>query len=131
MPKKTTVNLISSLTDKDGNSVNDSSERVEMFNDFFTNISGKINDSTPHTKMSPLNYLANRNDKSFIISLTTPEEVEAIIISLNSRKSTGPCSIPIELLKILSEPVSIQYSEIVNKPFLIGVFPTLQVWTPG
>ena len=32
--KKKSVNLISSLTDKDGNSVNDSSKMAEMFNDF-------------------------------------------------------------------------------------------------
>ena len=77
----------------------------------------KINDSIPHTKKSPLDYLTNRNDKSFFISPTTPEEVEAIIISLNNRKSTGPYSIPIKQLKILPKPVSIQYSEIVNKSF--------------
>ena len=138
--KKKSANLISSLTDKDGNSVNDSSTMAVMFNDFFTNISAKINNSTPHTKKSSVNYLTNRNDKSFFISLTTPEEVEAIIISLNSGKSTGPYSIPIQLLKILSKPVSIQYSEIVKESFLTGVFlirkkllklPTLQVWTPG
>ena len=66
---------------------------AEMFNDFFKDISAKINDSIPSTKKSPLDYLTNRNDKSFFISLTTPEEVEAIIISLNSGKSTGPYSI--------------------------------------
>ena len=103
--------------------MNDSSKMAEMFNDFFTNITAKINDSIPHTKKSPLDYLTNRNDKSFFISPTTPEEVEAIIISFNSRKSTGPYSIPIKLLKILSKPVSIQYSEIVHESFLTGVFP--------
>ena len=112
--KKKSANLISSLTDK--------SEMAEMFNDFFTNISAKINDSIPHTKKSPLDYLTNRNDKSFFISLTIPEEVEAIIISLSRRKSTGPYSIPVKLLKILSKPVSIQYSEIVNKSFFNWCF---------
>ena len=48
--KKKSANLISSLTDEDGNLVNDSSKMAEMFNDFFTNISAKINDSIPHTK---------------------------------------------------------------------------------
>ena len=93
---KKSVNLIPSLTDKDGNSVKDSSKMAGMFHDFFTNISAKINDSIPHTKMSPLDYLTNRNDKSFFISPTTPEEVEAIIVSLNSEKSTGPYSIPVK-----------------------------------
>ena len=90
--KKKSANLISSLTDKDGNSVNDSSKMAEMFNDFFTNISAKINDSIPHTKKSSLDYLTNRNDKSFFISPKTSEEVEAIIISLNSGTSSGHTS---------------------------------------
>ena len=37
--KKISVNLISSLTDKDGNSMR--SKMAEVFNDFFTNISAK------------------------------------------------------------------------------------------
>ena len=110
-----------------------------MFNDLITNISAKLNDNIPHTKKSALDYLTN--DKSFFISLTTPEEVEAIIISLNSGKSTGPYSITIKLLKIMSKPVFIQYSEIVSESFVTGIFPdkgknckscpTLQIWTPG
>ena len=59
----------------------------------------------------------------FYITPTTPEEVEAIIISLNSGKSNVPYSIPMKLLKILSKHVSFQYSEIVNESFLTGVFP--------
>ena len=59
--KKKSADLISSLADKDGNSVNDSSKMAEMFNDFFTIISAKINDSIPNTKKSPLDYLKNRN----------------------------------------------------------------------
>ena len=60
----------------------DSSKMAEMFNDFFKDISAKINDSIPYTKKSPLDYLTNRNDKSFFISPTTPEEVKAIIVSI-------------------------------------------------
>ena len=70
-----------------------------------------------------MDYLTNRNDESFFMSPTTPEEIEEIIISLNSGKSTGFYSIPVKLLKILSKPVSIQYSEIVNESYLTGVFP--------
>ena len=51
--KKKSANLISSLTDKDENSVNDSSKMEEIFNDFFTNISAKLNDSIPHTEVTP------------------------------------------------------------------------------
>ena len=89
MPKKS-VNLIPSLTDKDGNSVTDSSKIAEMFNDFFTNISTKINDSIPHTKMSPLDYLTNRNDKPFFISPTTQKKLKQLLSRLIVRSPLAP-----------------------------------------
>ena len=51
--KKKSANLISSLTHKDGNLVNDSSKMAEMFNNFFTNISAKIMTVSPTLKSHP------------------------------------------------------------------------------
>ena len=45
-------------------------------------------------------FLKNRNLNFFLISPTTPSEIIEIIYSLDDSKSSGPCSIPIKLLKI-------------------------------
>ena len=52
------------------------------FNNFFVNVSQKINQDIPRTRKSPLDYMPNANYKSFFVSPVTPEEIEIIIGSL-------------------------------------------------
>ena len=53
----------------------------------------------------------------------TPEEIEVIIQSLNVKKSLGPYSIPVFLLKTLNRHIAQPLSIIVNQSFEAGVFP--------
>ena len=93
-----------------------------VFNNFFVNVSQKINQDIPRTRKSPPDYMPTANNKSFFVSPVTPEETEIIISSLKNGKSSSPCSIPTKLLKILSSDIAIPLSAIVNESFAEGVF---------
>ena len=65
-----------------------------IFNNYFVNVGPNIDKTIPRTKKLPLDYLVNRNPNSIFLVPVTPSEIEIIIDSLNSDKSTGPYSIP-------------------------------------
>ena len=92
--------------------INDSrkSDRTKManiFNQYFVNVGTKVDKSVPRTKKSPLSFLKNRNSDSLFLAPVTPNEIEIIMNSLNKNKLTGPYSIPVVLLKILSSNIVI------------------------
>ena len=55
----------------------------------------------------------------------SPNEVQNITSSLKSGKAVGPCSIPVFLLKLLSQYISFPPSDIINRSFVNGLFPDL------
>ena len=88
------------------------------------NVPKQVNKDIPRTRKCPLDYLNNPVKNSLFLKPTDPKEIEAIILSLNNSKSSGPFSIPIRLLKTLAKGVSESYSLIVNDSFMTGVYPT-------
>ena len=64
-----------------------------------------------------------RNSSSFFIKPITYIEIEEIISSFRNGKSTGPYSIPVKLLKILSPYISQPLAIIFNASVTLGVFP--------
>ena len=89
---------------------------------YFVNVCTKVDKSIPRTKKSPLSYLKNRNSDLLFLAPVTPNETEIIINSLNKNKSTGPYSIPVVLLKILSSYIACSLATIVNHSFEYGIF---------
>ena len=52
-------------------------------------------------------YLNSRIPNSFLISTTDPQEISDIINNVDDSKATGPCSVPIKLLKLARNELSI------------------------
>ena len=98
---KNQISLISHLTDN-GSCVNDPVKMANTFNKFFVNVGPNIDKSIPRARKAPLDYLKNSSPSSLFLAPVTPDEIEIIIKSLNTKKSIGPYSIPVFLLKILS-----------------------------
>ena len=115
---------ISCLT-HNGVEVDDSKQMANIFNNVFVNTAKKINENIPRTRKSPLDYLSFQNESSFFISPASPEEIKVSINSLKSGKAVGPHSIPIYLLKILSEYIAVPLCDIVNESFSSGIFPDM------
>ena len=108
---------------QDGKEIDDPKTMANIFNKFFVNVSQKVTSGIPRTHKCPLDYLKQRNDKSLFLSNATPEEIEALINSLQEGKAVGPYSVPIKLLKMISRPISLPLCLIINESFTSGIFP--------
>ena len=83
-------------------------EIVQSLNDFFVNVGPNTDKSIPRNPViNPEKYLKNKNHFDFIISNISEEEVMDIINQLES-KSTGPQSIPVNLLKLIPDLILFQ-----------------------
>ena len=104
--------------------VQNSKEIANIFDNYFVNITGKIDSEIPRTRKSPLDYLGDKLEKSFFISPTNSGEVESIIAQLKNKKSAGPYSVPCNLLKMLCHLVSLILATLINESFSSVIFLT-------
>ena len=95
---------------------------VENLNNFFTSIGKNLQKKIPPTKKTFTDYLKTLNLEKFTICLTSADEINDSICSLDSRKSIGPCSIPTKILKIAREIVSLPLSQLINNSISNGIF---------
>ena len=120
--KKSTDFSISQLNIS-GKIVDDPTAITNSFNDFFANVGPETEKKVPKVpNISPTMYLKNRSQFDLIITHISNEEVLDIINAL-SNKSTGPASIPLRLLKIISDLIVVPLCRIINISFSSGVFP--------
>ena len=94
--------------------VNDEPKMV--VNNFFVNVGPKV------PNIFPEKFLENKNQFNFIIAHISNEEVLEIIKSLKN-KSTGPLSIPLNLLQIVADLIIFPLCHIINMSFSKGIFP--------
>ena len=100
---------------------------TNTFNDFFTEIGPQLDEEIPQSKRPGgcKIFLNSRIPNSFLISTTNPQEISDIINHLDDSKATGPCSVPIKLLKLVRHELSIPFSDICNTSFTEGIFPEI------
>ena len=67
-------------------------------------------------------YLKNSNEYSFFMNPTDQNEIINIINKLNINKSTGPHSIPNNILNLIKFNIAEPLSEIVNLSFANGIY---------
>ena len=134
---KSLVNIKSSkisnikLLDVNNNLISDPRKITNMFNNHFSTIGSKIEQKIPIVPGSYKEYF-NKKDingnllfnspHSFFLAPTAPSEVEKLIDALDIKKSTGPNSIPIFLLKIYKQFLSYWLSKLVNLCFEVHAF---------
>ena len=70
-------------------------------------------------------FLPQINIISFFLNPADKTEIKSIILSLHPLKSIGANSIPTNILKLLSNHTSTQFTELFNLPFPEGVFPSI------
>ena len=96
---------------------------VNEINNFFVNVGPNTEKDVPKVQnISPERFLKNKNQFNFLISHISNEEVLEIIKSLNN-KSTGPSSIPLNLLQIVADLIVFPLCHIINMSFCEGIFP--------
>ena len=72
--------------------------------------------------MMMMKFLYQRNQFNFLIAHISNEEVIDIVNSL-SNKATGPSSIPLKLLLMISDLIIIPLCYIINMSFSSGYYP--------
>ena len=97
---------------------------VNAFNNHFANIGNELLAKIPNVQNSPLDYLPAPLNNTFVVFPTTCQEIEDIISSFKTGKATGPCSIPINVLKVLKYVISTPLELIFNASFMTGIVPT-------
>ena len=105
-----------------GINVSDPKKIAGLFNKYFVNVGENIDRKTP----KPLKhfkdyYMAKINvNKTFFLTPATPEELFDIILAFDIKKSLGPNSIPVYILKIansfFSNKLSLQTSK--SNPYI-------------
>ena len=94
------------------------------FNDYFTSIADKILAKRKYIGTNTFrDFLSNRLVESFVFDDSTENEIETIISSLDKNKSSGPHSIPTNILHLLKNQICIPLNKIFNLSFATGKHP--------
>ena len=112
------------LTHK-GATVTDPLRIANIFNDYFRSIAEKTKAKIKFSNKSFQDFLHHSNEELLFIRPTDAHEVNLIISSLNSNKSTGPNRFPTKILKLLKNEISTHLADIFNLSFSLGVFPSI------
>ena len=121
-----TKNEISPKTSQlyvNGNIIDDPKCIANSYNNFFTNVGFNIDKDIPIINKSPESFLKQRNDEKILMSHVTHEELIDLIKTLDSKKGSGPSSIPVRLLLLIPDLIVVPLCQIINKSFDTGVFP--------
>ena len=106
-----------------GNIIDDSKDIANQVNSFFVGVGPNTEKNVPKSGgRSPQEFLRNRNMFNFVVAHISDDEILKIIQALPVR-STGPASIPLNLLKLVASVVVVPLCRIINVSFTTGVFP--------
>ena len=97
---------------------------ANAFNNHFANIGNDLLAKMPNVQNSSLDYLPAPFNKTFVVFPTSCQEIQDIIFFFMRGKATGPCSIPINVLKVLKYFNSTPLELIFNASFMTGIVPT-------
>ena len=92
-----------------------------LFNEYFLNTPILLDQEIPHTNIDPLQYV-KRVDSTISLSPVGAVECNKCILNLNNTK-TDLNTIPVKLLKTISNFISPIFSDIMNLSFVCGTFP--------
>ena len=110
-----------------GKKIIDPKKIAQLFNEHDAKVGSDIEKKIPKPLKEFHHYLRNIQvkDDSFFLNSASPQEIFDIILSFDFKKSLGPNSIPIYILKISNNFLSDALAEIINLSFKTGIFPDL------
>lgn len=96
---------------------------ANAFNEYFIQVGSDLAQSIPCVGRSPGSYLPASLPNSFYLTPVTSLEIECEILKLNDKKSTGPFSVPTNILKLIKTFVSRPLEILFNSSFCSGIVP--------
>ena len=91
---------------QDDTEITNSYDIANAFNTYFTTIGDSLVNELPHSDINPISYLYPVNS-SFSFAQINVETVIETLKAANSNKATGPDNIPVRVLKIAAEILSL------------------------
>ena len=104
------------------NVISEPTEIANSFNNYFLSIACELHGKMNQYGKDYTHYLKNSNEYSFFMNPTDQNEIINIINKLNINKSTGPHSIPNNILNLIKFNIAEPLSEIVNLSFANGIY---------
>ena len=99
------------------------SEVPNKFNDFFVSAGKSISENLPQSNISPQSYLKGSYSESLFFTGCTADEVADVICGLRDKAGNNLYNIPISLLKIVAQVISVPLSLIFNQAISSGTYP--------
>ena len=108
-----------------GDTITNPYDISNTFNNYFAFIAETTKKSINYSHKHFSDYLSNKSSSTIFLEPTEKEEIANIISSFNSKKSSGPNSIPYGKLFLLKNEISKQLKDLFNVSFMTGVFPSV------
>ena len=86
-----------------GDIITNSYDIASTFNNYFASIAETTKKSINYSHKHFSDYLSNKSSSTIFLEPTDKEEIANIISSLNSKKASGPNSIPYRILFLLKK----------------------------
>ena len=112
------------LSLNNGDTITNPYDISNTFNNYFASIAETTKKSINYSHKHFSDYLSNKSSTIFL-EPTDKEEIANIMSSLNSKKTSGPDSIPYGTLFLLKNEISKQLTDLFNVSFMNGVFPSV------
>ena len=122
---KDSLSTVPSTIIEDNISLTNPKDIADAFNNYFSNVKTGIQSSIKESKKKFFDFLPQIDINSFFINPTDKTEIKNITLSLDPLKSIDPNSVPTKILKLLSNDLSTQQTELFNLSFSKGVFPSI------
>ena len=110
------------LAEIDGHLTSDSREIAEGINKYFINVGSELESKIPTSNIDPCSYLRGDYIDSFYLSPTSPVEIFNCLNKLKN-SSSGHDKLKPEIIKIISDHISLPLSFIFNMCFEQSIFP--------
>ena len=113
------------LNDQDSN-ISDPKKIADLFNKYFVKVGPNIDERIPKARKHFIEYMNKlKVNKPIFLTPATPREIYNINSAFDIKKSLGPNSIPVYILKISNNFFSNKLTDIINLSFKTGIFPDL------
>ena len=103
--------------------IDNTKEIAESLNEYFVNVGPNTDKNIPHNPVIKTDkYMQTKIQSNFLIDNITEDEVLDVINQCEN-KSTGPQSIPVNLLKLIADLILEPLCKIIHNSFSTGIFP--------
>ena len=115
---------------EDDRVISDQAEVCTIFNSFFANVAtdiGKdchIDNMEDHPSIQKIKQNLPTNTPKFSFQPVSGSEINKILSSIDSKKSTGADNIPAKIVKSCISPISGVLANLINTTFQHGKFPS-------